>query len=60
MDDHWTDYLTHEESVKLDDIQLRILQLKDKITVLRILERQMLEKGTSRKRRAANAERKAK
>jgi hypothetical protein len=51
--DHWTDYLTEEESVELDDIQLSILKHKEKIAALRKRERRFLETGTSRKRRNA-------
>ena len=49
---HWTDYLEPDEAVELDDIQLRILQHKDKIAELRARERKFLDKGTSRLRRA--------
>ena len=41
--DHWTDHLTQEEAVQLDDIQRRIARLKDKIADLRKLFEQLLQ-----------------
>jgi hypothetical protein len=49
---HWTDFLTEEESKRADDLALKILQNKDELKALRKAERQLLETGTSRRRRA--------
>lgn len=48
---HWTDHLTPEESLILDDIQVSIVRVKDQLTELRAKERRYLDLGTSRKRR---------